>query len=119
MNRVTNGERSMDATEVKTPVAPQPPAKTEDSCCAVQAPQPRYRPWLIGAAVLGIGVALYAGWDSLVAAGFASVLIAVVPCLVMCALGLCAPRAGKSKPETTFADIRKTYETRGEPPTRG
>lgn len=98
----------------------QTPSKAEESCCAVQTGQARYRPWLVGGTGLGIGLALYGGWDWLAATGVATVLIGVAPCLVMCALGLCMGRAGKSKPEPTVADIRKTYETQsGEPPSRG
>lgn len=37
-------------------------------------------------------LALYSGWDWLVATGVAMWLIAVAPCLVMCALGLCMHR---------------------------
>lgn len=48
---------------------------------------------LVGAAVLGIG-GLVAGWPWLVAAGIAPILLSTLPCLVMCALGLCA--MGKS-----------------------
>lgn len=98
------------------PAAPQ----AADSCCAAQSTRSPQRWWLIGGvAALGIGLALYGGWEWLAATGMASVLIAVAPCLAMCALGLCAARAGKSKPEPTLADIRKTYGTQGEPPTRG
>jgi hypothetical protein len=51
---------------------------------------------LIGAAVVGGAGALVFGWDWLVAAGVASIIIAMAPCLVMCALGLCMNRMGKS-----------------------
>jgi hypothetical protein len=49
---------------------------------------------LIGAALLG-GAALFFGWTWLVAAGLASVILGVLPCLAMCALGLCMRRMGK------------------------
>ncbi|HUF81962.1 MAG TPA: hypothetical protein VMN03_12540, partial [Burkholderiales bacterium] len=76
------------------------------------------RSWLIGGAVLGIPLALYRGWDWLAAAGLATILIGVAPCLAMCALGLCMGRGKKAGPALT--DIRKTYETQsGEPPSRG
>ena len=42
----------------------------------------------LGAGGLVIGAALNWGW--LVAAGVAPILIALAPCAVMCALGLCA-----------------------------
>lgn len=129
----------MQATEVKAetrepivlPPAPvaQPPAapapgKTqdsptvakEDSCCAVPSGRAgRGRPWLIGSAVI-VPIALYGGWDWLAATGLATILIAVLPCLAMCALGLCMGR-GKSKGEMSLEDIRKTYEANSaEPP---
>ena len=64
----------------------------------VSATQSRWfnsRNVLLGAAVLGLGGALFFGWDWLVAAGMASVIVAVMPCLAMCALGLCASRLGR------------------------
>lgn len=51
---------------------------------------------LIGVAVLG-GGAMFLGWDWLVAAGVATFIVALAPCLVMCALGLCASRMGKKE----------------------
>jgi hypothetical protein len=123
---------NMQATEVKAeveqrrpsterpPAEEQAPAATQErSCCAVPAKQTSLRPWLIGGALLAVPLLLYAGWDWLAATGLATVLIAVGPCLAMCALGLCMGR-GKSKSETSVADIRKTYEAQsGEPPRQG
>lgn len=37
-----------------------------------------------------IGIALFAGWSWVVAAGLASLVLSVLPCAAMCALGLCA-----------------------------
>src|SRR5258706_9604501 len=42
---------------------------------------------LLGA--LAVGVGLYLNWGWLVATGIAPVLVAVSPCLAMCALGVC------------------------------
>ena len=36
--------------------------------------------------------ALFFGWEWLIASGAATLLIAVLPCLVMCGLGLCMHR---------------------------
>lgn len=106
-------------TLTKGGTAPPASKGEEASCCAVQSGKTNHRPWLIGAAVLGIPLALYGGWDWLVATGLAAILIAVAPCLVMCALGLCMSRAGKSKTGMSVADVRRTYETQsGEPPSR-
>lgn len=43
---------------------------------------------------LGIGAAagVFFGWEWLVAIGAASLIIALAPCLIMCALGVCAMR---------------------------
>lgn len=96
----------------------QAPAAKEESCCAVPSRRWGVRPWLIGGAALA-ALAIYAGWDWLVAAGVATFIVALAPCLAMCALGLCMGR-GKSKGGISLAEIRKTYETNsGEPPKHG
>jgi hypothetical protein len=111
----------MQAADLKTeanPAPAQPTSAEEGSRCAMASGQHRYRPWLIGGALVGVPLLLYGGWDWLAATGLATVLIAVVPCLAMCALGLCM-RGGKSNSEPSLADIRKTYDTQsGEPPSR-
>jgi len=112
----------MQAADLKTegnPASAQVPPVEGGSHCAVASGQHRYRPWLIGGALVGVPLLLWGGWDWLAAAGLATLLIAVAPCLAMCALGLCM-RGGKSNGEASLADTRKTYETRsGEPPSRG
>lgn len=47
------------------------------------------RTWLValGAAVLAIGGAL--NWNWIIAAGVAPFVLSVLPCVVMCSLGLC------------------------------
>ena len=67
------------------------------SCCAPGAKAGGLlssRNLLIALAVAG-GGAMFLGWDWLVAAGVATFIVALAPCLVMCALGLCASRMGK------------------------
>ena len=53
----------------------------------------------LGAAVLGVGGAL--NWHWLVAAGVAPLVLSVLPCVVMCSLGLCmaamANRSGNAQ----------------------
>lgn len=68
------------------------------ACCAPAAKSGwlSQRKLLIGVAGAGGTGALVLGWDWLVAAGVASIIIAVAPCLVMCAAGLCMSRMGKS-----------------------
>lgn len=112
----------MQAADLKTegnPAPAQVPPVEEGSCCAVPSGQRRYRPWLIGGALVLVPLLLWGGWDWLAATGLATVLIAVAPCLAMCALGLCM-RGGKSNSEPSLADIRKSYDAKSsEPPNRG
>ena len=46
-------------------------------------------------AVAAVGSGLVLGWDSLVAAGLSGIILAVLPCAAMCALGLCARDFGR------------------------
>lgn len=46
---------------------------------------------------LAAGAGMFLGWDWLVAVGLSTFIIALLPCLVMCALGVCAMRMGKGK----------------------
>ena len=106
----------MEAVEAKT--QSRPPEAEQAACCAASS-SPGSRRWSwIGGAALVIGLALYAGWDWLAATGVAAVLVALGPCLAMCALGLCM-RHGKAKQPAALADIRRMYETPGDPPSRG
>lgn len=68
----------------------------KSACCASKTRQPHLRLWLVGGALLAAPVALYAGWDWLVAAGLATTVLALAPCLAMCALGLCIGQGKKS-----------------------
>lgn len=45
-----------------------------------------------GLAFLAIAAALALGWSWLTAVGVASLLVSVLPCVAMCALGLCMNR---------------------------
>jgi hypothetical protein len=87
----------METTELQgQPARPVAQAGQDDACYAMQTKRTALRPWLVGAALLGALLALYAGWDWLVAAGLATTLVALAPCLAMCALGLCMGRGKKS-----------------------
>jgi len=48
--------------------------------------------WIAGLAALAAAAALR--WEWLVATGLASLLTSVLPCVAMCALGLCMNRGG-------------------------
>ena len=72
-------------------------------CCA-PATNSRWlnrRNGLTGVALAGGIAALFFGWDWLVAAGVASIIIAIAPCLVMCALGLCMNRKAEAHETAT------------------
>ena len=50
-----------------------------------------------GKLVIGVGIAaggIFFGWDWLVVAGLAPVVLGVLPCVAMCAAGLCMNRTG-------------------------
>lgn len=61
--------------------------------CAAAASRVMGRRTLYVAAGVGVTAGVFLGWDWLVAVGAASVILALAPCLVMCALGLCVSRA--------------------------
>lgn len=46
---------------------------------------------------LAAGAGMFLGWDWLVGVGLSTFIIALLPCLVMCAVGLCAMRMGQGK----------------------
>lgn len=62
---------------------------------------------LLALAIIAVGVTLNWGW--LVAIGVAPILLALAPCAVMCALGVCMSKmGGKScSSESAQADTRK------------
>ena len=45
--------------------------------------------------VIALGAGLFFGWDSLAALGVSGIVLSLLPCLAMCALGICASRVGK------------------------
>jgi len=52
---------------------------------------------ILGAAVIAVGLAL--NWSWLVAIGVAPLLLTVLPCIAMCALGLCMMPKHEASPE--------------------
>lgn len=81
------------------------------SCCAPAGKAAWLSPRnvLIGAIALGGATGLLFGWNWLVAAGFASVILGLLPCLVMCALGMCMSRmGGKDASGATATPATKT-----------
>ena len=53
---------------------------------------------------IGIAIAaaagLYFGWSWFVAIGISSLILSILPCLVMCALGICAGRMDQKKSDS-------------------
>lgn len=90
-------EHTASAPAVAVPrEAPPPPAPS-----ALDSVLDAIRPWLrdrriywIGGAVLIVG-ALALGWNWLLAVGLLPILLAVLPCVAMCAIGLCAMNQGE------------------------
>ena len=76
---------------------------TTTSCCATpgKGPSSRLPAWatrnrlMLAGGVVLLGGA-YFNWGWLVAIGAAPILLAVAPCGIMCALGMCAMGAKKS-----------------------
>lgn len=64
---------------------------------------------LIIIATVTVIAGLALNWSWLVAAGIAPILLGVLPCLVMCALGLCMHRAG-GKSCSSSAESAKVEE---------
>lgn len=61
------------------------------------------RPALVGMGAAALGIAAWFNWGWLVAIGVAPVLLAVMPCAAMCALGLCSMRMRKSSVDSQSA----------------
>jgi len=69
---------------------------------------------LIALAAIALAVALPFGWGWLVAAGLAPLVIALLPCAAMCALGLCLGKRGTgecSTSETGRSSAARSAET--------
>ena len=66
------------------------------------------RGWVVVLTVLAVAGVVF-GWHWLVALGLASIVLSVVPCLIMCALGLCASRMlGRSRCEKPLQSAEAT-----------
>jgi hypothetical protein len=84
----------MDNTHVKVAVASE--TSLAQDVRALLAHWFGGRRGLLLAGVLAATGGLWLGWSSLVAAGLAPLLLSVLPCVVMCALGLCMKGHSKS-----------------------
>ena len=57
----------------------------------------RHPTYLVASAALLIGAGLYLNWASIVALGFAPLILTLGPCALMCAFGLCGMAGSKKK----------------------
>ncbi|WP_202980225.1 hypothetical protein [Marinobacter fonticola] len=69
--------------------------------------------WLFGA--IGVTAGLTFGWEQLVLFGIAPILIGLLPCLVMCGLGLCMMKC-KDKSGSAKASVAPLESTDGTDP---
>lgn len=93
---------------------------TSDIVTLVRSQLGGRRGLLILAAMTGFTGILF-NWSWLVAAGIAPILIAVLPCLVMCGLGLCmnkmtggscdSKQPATSAPKADFADVERPQDS--------
>lgn len=79
------------------PLARQVTATKTAATCCQQGTQRTFRSLLltrrtlaIAAATVAVGAGMALNWGWLVAAGIAPLILSILPCLVMCALGACA-----------------------------
>lgn len=54
---------------------------------------------------VAIGSGLFLGWSWVVAAGLSSIVLGLLPCAAMCALGLCGGSSGKKCSDKTAAKV--------------
>jgi hypothetical protein len=71
---------------------------------------------MLSTLALGLGAAF--NWSWLVAAGVAPLLLSALPCVAMCALGLCMSRmnsfsAGKTSPLASAEEVAADGKTKG------
>jgi hypothetical protein len=62
-------------------------------------------------AVAGVAAGLYFGWNSLAALGLTGVIVSLLPCLLMCAAGVCMSRMGGK--EQTESDAGANSASQG------
>lgn len=87
------------------------------SGCHTSLSTPAYRGWrtwltsrtfllLAALAIAGIGLS-FGGWGFLVAAGLAPVILSILPCVVMCGLGLCMMGMNKKSASNTSLSVNQ------------
>lgn len=101
----------------QTGASPNTPTLTAGKAVRL-AIERNFRLLLLAAVVIGLGLVF--NWSWLVAAGIAPVLLSVLPCLAMCALGLCMVgmrgRSCEAQPSAPDAASGQAPELTGAPP---
>ncbi len=69
---------------------------------------------LLGGVAVAGGLAF--GWDRLVLFGIAPILLSLLPCLIMCGLGLCMMKCKDKKGEATEQSDATNFQARIETP---
>ena len=59
---------------------------------------------VLGVATVGAG--LLFGWNSLAALGLTGLIVSLLPCLIMCAAGICMGRMGKEDPASSAVSTK-------------
>ena len=93
-------------------------ARTQQDVSCDKTPSRRYTQGLffLIALVMVVPILLYAGRNWITATtGIGALLLAVAPCLIMCAIGLCASRAAKRNDNTSAG--KGSRESNGIPDT--
>ncbi len=71
---------------------------------------------LVVFAVAAVGAGLFFGWSSLAALGLTTFIVSLLPCVAMCALGICAARMARKDGGETQAAVPPNDATRKETP---
>jgi hypothetical protein len=68
--------------------------------------------WLFAALALAVAGGLTFGWETLVVMGIAPILLSLLPCLVMCGLGLCMMKCKDKTAKTTDASTAASVQAK-------
>lgn len=111
-HRFAKPEKGEYSMTVSDPANPATRSLTGDVLYAV-----RYylggRTGLIAVAAAALGLGAYANWGWLVAAGLAPILLAMAPCAVMCALGMCMKKSAGSAADERSPSQSSSAESGG------
>lgn len=95
------------------PSKPQNVSLARDVLCAGRYYLGNRQALLILAAVI-VAAGLFFNWNWLVAIGLAPILLSTLPCLVMCAFGVCMMRRSNKQQSARMAHTSDQHATMGE-----